>query len=121
MNDTLEKKAVEIIGQLQHLAPRATDLALQAAQINAWSNVLAGLVWLAVFIAAAVFWIKVYWPWVKRDDQDSFNSPPANFLAGAALAVVLAVSAGGAINYLGDLWTYVGIFHPELALAHKLI
>lgn len=119
MNQTLEQKAVEIIGQLQHLAPRATDIALQAARINAWSNLLAGVLWLAAFVALVVFWVKVYWPWAQA--SDSFDLQVANFLAGAALVIALGVSGISAINYLGDLWTYVGIFHPELALAHKLI
>lgn len=121
MNQTLEQKAVEIIDKLQHLAPRATSLALQAAQINAWANVMDGVIWLAVFVATAIFWRKVYWPWVSRDYQDSVDGPVVSFFAGAALVILLAVSAGSAIAYLGDLWTYVGIFHPELALAHKLI
>ena len=121
MNGALEQKAVEIIGQLQHLAPRATDLALQAAQINAWSNLLSGIACLLAFIALAVFWRKAYWPWVHREDQDSCDGPFASFMAGAVLSVLLATCGIGAINYLGDLWTYVGIFHPELALAHKLI
>lgn len=121
MVSPLEQKAVEIIGQLQQLAPRATELALETARINAWSNLLTGLVWLAVFAAAALFWLRFFWPWVQRDDQDLYNGPIVNFLAGLALALLLAVSGITALNYLSDLWTYVGIFHPELALAHKVI
>lgn len=121
MNQTLEQKAVEIVSQIQHLAPKATDLALRTAQINAISNLIFGIIWLLIFGSAYLFWRKVYWPWVRRHDQDCIDGPFASFCGGVALVILMAISGGISISALGDIWTYIGIFHPELALAHKLI
>lgn len=121
MTSPLEQKAVEIINQLQHLAPRATDIALQTARINALADLMAGVIWSVIFLAFALFSWRVYWPWLDREDQDSIDGPMSNFIVGLCLGLVLVGTGLASISYLGDLWTWVGIFHPELALAHKLI
>lgn len=116
----LEDKAVEIITQLQHLAPSVSNAALQTARIDALSNGAQGILSLFLAIAIVIFWIKIYWPWVKLP-HDEFNGGPPRFLAGAALSIAGAVFAAVSLFGLLDPWLYIAYFHPELWLAHKVI
>lgn len=116
MNQTFEQKAVEIIGQLQHLAPKAADVALQTARINALGDVIEGVFSLIVFGCLVLFWRKIYWRWANNGADEI-----AVGLSGAGLAIAMAFFAVGAFIDLVNIWTWVGIFHPELALAHKII
>lgn len=120
MSDALEQKAVEVITQLQHMAPHATDLALQSARMDAIASGVNDLVSLAVAIAIMIVWRKIYWPWVKAYDG-SEGGDIARFLTGIVLVVAGSICGFVGLFGLSDPWLYAAYFHPELWLAHKII
>lgn len=114
----LDSKAAEILGQLQHLAPQATQLAMEAARIEAISSITqdgAGV--LLGLMAATLVW-KRWWPWVTSEkfDEDEMDIPVA--IATFIVAVLCIIT--GLICFFAflDPWHWVSLWHPEFWLAH---
>ena len=122
---SIEDKAVEIISQLQALGPQITDLALQTARVGA----LGTIVWGAVFSTAAIFAWRVIarrvWPWaLQREGLDFSARVDREIGGGFALAFSIfgatLLTVGALIN-ITNLYAWIGIWHPEIYLASKVI
>lgn len=118
MTENLENKAVEMIGKLEsltaELAPKVVDAALTITSLDAASGLLGSLICLLVAIAA------LYAPrkWLK-DGLAKYDDLPYLMYAIFAGLLLLGASVAFACNWF-SLWTWVAIFNPELAIAHRV-
>lgn len=114
----LEDKAVELLGKLEDLsteyAPEVIDAAAASVQVTAAQQLVYGVVWLIVGLICVWGVKKAY-------------TNPDGFTEGGACVVIVVgcvvsfVSIIMVIFNLTDLWTYVALINPKLALAHKIL
>lgn len=115
---TLDNKTAEILGQLQHLAPQATQLAMEAARVEAVSKILENGT--GVLVGGIALWLM--WRNFKKavetaeeaDDVAVYLGMFFSYLVGGVLFVTGVVC----IFCLIDPWVWVTLYHPELWLAH---
>ena len=118
---SLESKIVEVISQLQHLAPKGASLALQAAQIEGVNNLRDGAVSLCIGVGLSILWQYKYRPWMKQSIKDgSFDDMPAYFGGGVLWLLIFIFSFMG-LDELTSIWNWTALTHPELWIAHKII
>lgn len=126
----IEDKAVNLLEKLEKLseqyAPETMDAALGAVQVSAAGGLIYGLLGLAICLLAykpmrkLINWGKkcrdIETDWSKRFDIDMglFISLVIYFVVALCLAV-------GSIFSLFDIWNWVGILNPKLALAHQVM
>ena len=113
----LEQKVLQIIEKMEKVAPKVVDYAIWDTQINGIGSIAIGIV------GAAVGWKSVRC--VQRM-LDGLNSDEYEVEEGAEIKAVVA-SLGAiaglflALGMLLDIWNWVAVFRPDLALAHRLM
>ena len=127
MTDTAQvaDKALDMVSkfgeQLKELgtqmAPQAYELAKGVAQVSALEQLLYGLVCLSIGIGGAIFWKTTYKKWTQWGDDSDCASFLFVFLMCLATVGCLIV----AVVQLADAWAWVGLFRPELYIAHTVI
>ena len=125
--DTLESKTVEILDKLDTLttqyAPGVVDKALDAVFVTGASNLINGVVnlLLAYFIWAITKRIVLFCAEKKREGN-TYNDWDIGFvIAYFCGGITIIVCLLNGICDLVDLWSWVAIFDPELALVHKVL
>lgn len=118
--------ALAKLGELvQQHGPDAVNLAAQVVQVNAAGNLIVGVLALAAAGGCAALIkrpLKVVREesakdfMVRNDARELFGvvGVVALTIVGTILAIVSAVS-------LFDVWTWIGLFNPKLALAHEVL
>lgn len=111
MNEQLQAYAVELVEAIKGIAPDALDMALRITRISAAGDVLAAVAALAL-IAAFIRPAK----WARRQvEQDVIALGPTFVLV---IGGIFCLAAGTvAVLTLFNIWTWVGLFSPELRLA----
>lgn len=137
-------RALDRLAELvrQH-GPEAVNIAVQVVQINAIQGVVvaaAALVALVVTIRFATSRLsraikqqtahdRAFETYIKTDGADDTlrrawkntpDSDPVDWIAGGAAAVIAAVSFVMATTCLLNIWTWIALFNPHLALAHDV-
>lgn len=112
--DQLAQKLVEIIDKIQ--SP-GVDLAIASMRVDGVQTVVGGV------IAGAVVLALVYltrWLYSKLDDAK--HDTEFIIVLGVLLAGLAALAcAFCSITSLCDVWAWVSLFNPKLALAHQLV
>ncbi len=115
--DTVTGFAHQLTELAQQQAPAAWELAKGVARVSAGAGVFYGIGFLIFSIIAAKL-SKRLWRWAKRVDPDGDNPTVAvPFFVGLVSCGFLVASLG----YLLDIWNWVGLFYPELWIAHGLL
>lgn len=116
MSGELEHKLVEIISQLQHQAPVATNAVLQSARVDAIASFM--YIPVCAIIAAGALAALHKWVWPEyKIDPDSFVS----FFGPPVCIAIVFLCALVSILQIFDVWNYVALFHPDLYIAHQLL
>ena len=124
---TLEQKAVDILDKLENLAtqytPEVIDAATSAVTVTALGNILSGI----VGIGAAIFalWVtKNFAKYCRRKRQE--EGWMSDWEIGWALGLGVGGITSGLIALISvwslfDVWNWVALFNPKLALAHRVL
>jgi len=114
--------------------PQAVDLAAQVVQVNGFGQVAIGAFALAIAVSVAVAALRLLRLALRLEGErkarvqdrsgaalyPSANSEPA----WVGLLVSGVIGTGAlivALNCLLDVWAWVAIFNPKLALAHQVL
>lgn len=96
----------------------AVDLGLNVARVSAGSELVSGLLFLALSIILIVFCNK-YYRWLTKDEADFCASPACMIVGGGWCAAVIGSLMSA--KYIINLWAWVGIFYPELWVAKEIL
>jgi hypothetical protein len=111
---SVEQQLAAILGQLRALARPALETAVSLAQITALGNLLIGVSCAAAAVAC-VFRIRACMRAWEHKYVD-YDVPVYVLLGlGALTGALMALVA------LLDIWNWVGLFNPELYLAHRVL
>ena len=127
MSKEIETKAVELLDKLENLAtqytPEVVDAATQAVQITAIGNIISGFV--SAIIMVLVFKLSkktISYCIKKKEEGGRYSDWEVGIVISSVVGVVLCVFlAGAAFVSLTDVWNWVALINPELALAHKVL
>ena len=123
----LETKAVDILDKLDALttqyAPNVIDNALQAVAATGISNIVSAIVGL---IVAYLVWFatkKLTTFFVQRRAKDGCYSAwgaycTMSYIVGGVICIILVIVNACSIL---DIWNWIAIFNPELAMAHRVL
>ena len=119
--------------------PEAVNLASEVVRVNSLGNLVTGAAFavagVGVAVASAVLirrFLKVNRPYsiayrAWRDDRTGASRLPTGddgigwCVAGAMTGVFSGFLTVSACSYLLDVWTWVGLSNPKLALAHQVL
>lgn len=124
---TLEQKAVELLDKLDALATKYTpdviDAATSAVTVTAIGNIISGL----VGVGAAVFawWVtKNFSTYARKKKQDGgwMSDWDVGWALGLGIGGITSVIiALVSVWHLFDVWNWVALVNPKLALAHGVL
>lgn len=126
MND-LENKAADILDKLEKLteayAPEVVEKALQAVTVSGVSSVIyavAGIILSILFYKIMIISVKFF---ERRGKEDGpYNDWDVGmYLSYVAGTTIIFVTLLENILTLINLWVWIAIFNPELALAHQIL
>ncbi len=123
----LESKAVDILNKLESItteyAPEVTDAAIAAVQVTAVSELVFGVVaMLGGFLTIRI--AKSFSNYARtRKDEGGYMS---DWDFGVVVSNLIGVVVGAiffltGIGELFNVWNYVALYNPELAMAHRLL
>ena len=123
----LEQKTVEILDKLDALAtqytPEVVDGAIAAVQVTGVGNIIWGLA--GAVCAYLCWWLSRNFTQYarKKKQEDGYMSDwelgiAIGFGAGIFFTGLMAMLS---VVYLFDIWNWVAIFNPKLALAHRIL
>lgn len=123
MNEKLQDFALDLVKSLQQAAvqygPEALQLVLNLRRLDALAQLASGLIAVAVvFLFFKVFqYLQCRWT-LKEISENDMEIP----LGVAYMALVLGIIGCSiwAISDLLDFWNWVGVFRPDLAIAHDI-
>jgi len=123
----LETKAVDILDKLDALttqyAPDVVDKTIQAVVITGISNLVYALVGFLAMYGSWYATKKMTAFCIKQKEKNGYMSDwetcciLANVIGGSVCFAFAMVS----IRMLFDVWNWIAIFNPELALAHRVL
>jgi len=121
MDKTLETKIVELLDQLQAIAPKAGKQAVEMALVDTRVTAIGNLVLGAALLVLTLWLIRKASKWFSVYIGDRYDAEELH-LAGAIFGSILALVCGiASLICLLDIWNWVGAFNPEAGLAHRLI
>lgn len=115
MTEQLQQYAAELVEAVKGIAPEALALAVQITRINAIGDVVIGVVLAAAASIAIPQLLRLHR--AAKADPDSVGLLFA-VVFGWFGTVVVGIFAG---ICLLNIWTWVGLFAPELRLAHDAL
>ncbi len=125
--NNIEDKAISILNKLEALTtqytPEVMDAAITSVKVTATGNLVMGFIGLGA--AFAVLWLaKNFTTHCRAKRQE--DGWMSNWDVGAALTffisgVISGIMAVFSIWTLFDVWNWVAVFNPKLALAHKIL
>ena len=122
----LEQKAIQLLDKLESVVvdytPKVVDLALNVVRVDAVGNILL-IILLGIFsIVVPIVFYKV---WSRLNDKCKENKDSdtemARFFTAFGGIVSFIILIWTFLYSIVSIWGWVGLFYPELALAHKLI
>ena len=123
----LENKAVDILDKLEALttqyAPDVVEQATHAVVVTGVSNLVNSIVGFAALYYAWLATSKLVSFFVRRKEAEGYWS---DWEIGYTLAYITGVLtcytiAMASVWPIFDVWNWVAIFNPELAMAHKIL
>lgn len=120
----LEEKAVELIEKFELFAkqytPEAIEMVKTVTQVSGISEIIDGSIFslTGVVLAFATDKLVRYFYNLEKKDNNDYFYTISSFVIGCPLTSI-AILTG--VSHLLDIWNWVAIFKPELAIAHKLL
>lgn len=125
----LESKAVDILDKLDAVvtqyAPEVGEAVVEAVRITSIGSLISALI--LIILSSILMFLTLKWATyytLKADSESCMEEgldPRAGFwfvsIIGHFMFAILAISA---ICIICDIWVWVGIFNPKLALAHQI-
>jgi len=119
----IEEKAVEIMDKLDKLAtqyaPDVMESALAAVQVSAVGNLVMSVAAILFVVVVGYVCLK-YWRH-SHTDESSYESETICEAITVVYIVLGFIVLAVCIIQISDVWNYVAIFNPKLALAHKIL
>jgi len=126
----LEQKSTELLNRLENLAeqytPEVIDMAMSAVLMTGIADLVSTFFWMA-FSVIWLFMARKFYFFCAYKEQygdssiwDSWDWDLLKFILYISLSIPIILLIVG-INLLTDLWTWIAIFNPKLALAHQLL
>ena len=134
--DKFDQYLQQVSQTIQHYGPDAVQLGLGALQVDAASNLVSPII--AIIMTPILGWVSAkLWCWgsaiqnysyiedtAKREQYAKLyrnNVESAGFVGGGMLGIfAVIIGIYGIFNIL-DVWSWVGIFKPELYAVHKFL
>ncbi len=112
----LESKAVELLTKFDDLAtqyaPDVIDAALNVVVINGLSSIITSLsLFFAVWLLYKFLKVKI----------DGIEDEVGKFIGIVFFWLLLFSMSSAAFARITEIWNWIAIFDPKLALAHKLL
>lgn len=106
------------VDSVNHILPTATKYVLETTSINCLLNVCVAffLSFCAVFAWSLFFGIGIRH---SRHSEDYYNKGEWNAPSIIRCIVACFLTAVAIIDQAANMWSYIGIFHPELYLVHQ--
>ena len=127
--DPLETKMIEVVTQMQHgvakigevlysAAPQAVDAILAIKVISGIDQLVVGLICLIITVILGRVGMKHY----RKRIENEFNE---DNIGAIFIGVFLALGVFGfgiaTAHHLLDIWNWVAVFQPKIAIAHDLL
>ena len=122
----IEQKAVEILDKLDAVATQyASDginSAIKVVQVNGVADIFYGMIGIIGCFICVIVAIKLANKCTELKKRYGYNSDwevgvAISYILGAVVTIVLAICS---IIELCDVWNWIAMFDPKLALANKL-
>ena len=122
----IEQKAVEILDKLDSIttqyAPDVVNSAIKVVQVNGLSRIFYGIIGIIGCFICVIVAKKLANKCTELKKRDGYNSDwevgvAVSCVVGAVVTIVLAICS---IIELCDVWNWIAMFDPKLALANKL-
>ena len=123
----IETKAIELLDKLEALATQYTPEVIGAAEaavrVTAISHLVYGVAGLLAAYGAGVLSVKLTRYFVRKENEsDGWNDWSFGYIMSSIGGVIAGtIFALASVFRLLDLWNWVAIFNPQLALAHKIL
>lgn len=123
----LDQKLVEIFEKLEELVkqfqPEALDKAVNILQINAVNNIVISLLIISLTALLLIVLWKKQGEITEHLDIEKCNTMVAGLctaaiVLGIMFSIILSIVS---LCSLLDIWNWIGIFNPKLALAKKIL
>lgn len=110
----IEQTSVELLEKFENFAinfsQEAIDVSMTVIQVNALNTL-----WISCFVLVTMIIIMRYsYKYTKSDDE-------IKLVAGTSIFIFCCVIVIFLMTILLDMWTWIALFNPKLALAHKLL
>lgn len=123
----LESKAVDILNKMEALttqyAPDVTEAAFMAVRVSGIGDLIICVV-LVLFGSIGIYMSGRFKKFCekKKEEAPGYSS----WGEVGEVIVIFAIAFGGTSSLIGaicmfDIWLWVAIFNPELAMAHKIL
>lgn len=119
--------ANQITQKIFALAPQAWQALLKIEQFQGMQYIAYGILDLVAGLLGLVLTI-IYtpklWKWAEGNEASSFRADGGYFFLAfliiAAIIVATTIFLFSAIGWLSNIWNWIMVFHPDIAIAHDL-
>lgn len=112
--DELAKRFLELSDKY---GSHVVDAARASVQVSAWSNIEGNII---TFLVGLAILPIAKWAW-NKDVRDAFGDIPFSRIGAVILIFISLVCFIVFVTSMFDPWTYVPLFNPDLAIAHKIL
>ncbi len=119
IEDTVNQAADKLIHAIEAYGPRATELALETGRWAAINNLVQASACLIIGGTVVFVACKTLLRAIREMNGDEV------WIFAAVASVIAGIGGGGSfvvgIGGIFDMWSWVGLSHPDIYLAHKLL
>lgn len=113
--DKLELIAKQITDKLIEVAPKAYEVLLTIKQVEAGQELIKGLICLIISLILSYITFKIYKKLIKTEQDLGLI-----MLQLASPFAIAVIPLFPAISILTNLWDWIGLINPELAIAKDI-
>lgn len=122
----IEQKAVEILDKLDSIAtqhaPDVINSAIKVVQVDGVSHIFYGIIGIIGCFTCVIVAKKLANKCTELKKSGGYNSDwevgiAVSYILGTVVTIVLAICS---IIELFDVWNWIAMFNPKIALANKL-
>lgn len=114
----MDKLAEQFAQIANHFAPQVIDAAKTAVQINIYSELMTGVIWIILAAGTGAIAWKLRQQAIKTDSSIDHEFLTIMSVCTAGFALLLLVPL---VWVLIDPWTWTGIYHPEYVIAKRAL
>jgi uncharacterized protein YneF (UPF0154 family) len=110
----IEGLATQLQKTLTEHAPQAWEIAKEVVRVDAAANIL-GIVVAIIVSVGFIIGLRVSYKWFKATEEYDNFVPVAATTLTAIGSVIMPIIA---INLALNVWSWIGLFMPEIVIAH---